>query len=762
MEIGCNGTRSETDEEAMVSAARRMGFGTGSDLTASHLLFGFSLSLIIGMLGEGLNSIELLTIGTTYHLILQRIYRQLMLIGIISFMMSFFIENEKNQTYPLPISTGFMNGFHFSDLTLFITSIYFCLQGFLTILISKYLSILWNRSSKILTNELQMDLDKILSHHQQQTSFSLWKRRFYPFHTTRNQVEFRIFQSIFTSAYQISTKHTELDFCLFLIMTHENNVMNIINFDSWKIILILFLIGLGSMKVQFYQSSCMNPVCEAEEEIWIFTCCGVVIFILSVLLFYWGRLSEILLIQKSGVENIDDYPVFLMVESKMQIQFEKNVLKTSNVKSAINELMVEAESAKLEAEAKKRKHPIGRLKQTARLISTINTTTRPLKKTPSPTIDVPIPERESDSEVKPFTPPRSERPLRLSPMPSTAPLPPHSPKSSSSAQGMLKYILPTRGSSDIRQETCDLEITGGAEAKVDFFSKINPMNLFSNQTSVVVPIAADIEAQDPAPIETHSPMHRRDDHPPSYCIELEGHQRPRSNSSSNRSPWKKARQLLRKFSSVEGDNAHEKKKIKTKIKTNYSHQKFPDVFPFHRPEIFYLLLHALITCNSLYLALWTTNFAIIANRSDQRGHTAMLIILSILPAVLAFPFVSQAIKSSSILKAVTKLDLDVLSAVVEQTEARIHVLKTFRENLTNFLVEVNGSEFVHRIAVNQLYEEFNVNCDGLTYEEFLDLIQGCHLHITKSQTKLIYDEMDINQDGSVTMEVRLVESWSEC
>jgi hypothetical protein len=607
VEIGCNGTNSDPhSDDDQISAAQMMGFGSGSNLSAYHLIFGFSLSMILGAIGEGLDVIETITHGTTYHLMLQRIYRQMMLIGLISFGLSFVTLGGS------PFPTGFMNGFEFGDYTLFITAIYFCLQGLWTMVTSIGLGNAWDRASKITTEELQIDVER------SNDSSRLWKRMFYPFNVTRNQVEFRIFQSIFSSSYSISTKHSELDFGLFLKMTHENNLMNIIDFDSWKGVLILVLIGVAAIKVQLYHSSCTNPVCEAEEEIWIFTCCGVVILILSMLLFYWGRRSEMLLIQKSGVESIDDYPVFLMVESQMQIQFEKNVLKTSNVKSAINELMVEAESTKLEAESKKRKHTVGRLKQTARLVATINTTTRP---TPSPR-DLPLPlqDSHSDSEVKTYSPPNSHRSFHLSPTPSAPPLHLQSffNTPQSSRRGMLLF-LSSRGSNNFRQETCELEVTGDPEPKViqpNFFSRMSSRNLFSNRTPVVVPVVpvlADIEAP-PPPIETHSPLHRLQpkSHPSnSYApapaeVELDGgHQRPRSNSSSNSSPWKKTRHLLRKLSS--GDNDHEKKKIKTKIKTNFNQQKFPDVFLLHSPDTFYLILHAVITCNSLYLALWTTN-----------------------------------------------------------------------------------------------------------------------------------------------------------
>jgi hypothetical protein len=742
-------------------------FGIGSHLNSSQLFLGFVIvSIILALSGEGLNILEEFTKGTTYHLMLQRIYREIMMMGLLSFGLSLVLLAG------VPFPHGLMIAFEFGDLTLFMTSIHFCFQGLWVMFVSIGLGNAWDRASKITTEELLIDVER-----SNDTS-RLWKMLFYPFNVTRNQVEFRIFQSIFSSSYSISTKHTELDFGMFLKMTHENNLLHIIDFDITKWGLILFLVGVGSVKVELYHSTCTNPVCEAEEEIWVFTCCGVVILILSVLLFYWGRRSEMLLIQKSGVESIDDYPVFLMVESQMQIQFEKNVLKTSNVKSAINELMVEAESTKLEAESKKRKVLAGRFKQTARLVATVNTTARPIKDFGvSQTFPPVIQEHSgsSESEVKPFqalSPFGSQKSPHLSPVPSGIPLQVQTflPSPQTSAREILKTVFSSRGSTlgnefhDDKHEMA--EAAGLTNLQPSFLSLLSPSKIFSGRVSAAVVPVSDLEA--PMTAETNSPLHRHQHEsstPPPPCDPPSS--APISSESANQSrkpsqsPWKKAKQLLRQFSSADGENDNEKKekkKIKTKIKTNFNQQKFPDVFLFHSPETFYLMLHALITCNSLYLALWTTNFAIIANRGHRKGHTAMLIILSILPALFALPFVSQAIKSSSILKAVTKLNLDVVSSVVERTEARIHLLKSFRQNLTKFLIEVHGSEIVHRIAVNQLYEEFNHNCDGLTYEEFLEMLEGCRLYVPKNQTKKIYGEIDINQDGAVTMEVRSLSS----
>jgi hypothetical protein len=711
---------------------------------------------------------------------LQRIYREIMMMGLMSFALSLALLAG------VPFPHGLMIAFEFGDLTLFMTSIYFCLQGLWVMFVSIGLGNAWDRASKITTEELQIDVENC------HASSRSWKRLFYPFSVTRNQVEFRIFQSIFSSSYSISTKHTELDFGLFLKITHENNLLHIIDFDITKWALILLLIGLAAVKVQFFHSSCSNPECEATEEIWVFTCCGVVVLLLSILLFYWGRKSEILLIQKSGVESVEDYPVFLMVESQMQAQFEKNALKTANVKTAINELMVEAESSKLEAESKKRKTNLFRTAQLVASLAAANKAAKDhalakLHSLGENGVDHPHAFDPHQGSLGPSHSLHSGGPLESKEQdghPSESLVKPYSPPSPRSR--LLSTKLPSSGLLDLPSRLSDQSSKfGDLETPHDHLgdgsdlvsappptpgaisSFISRLSLSHRSPAAVIP-EVDVEAAHPLSVMTESPLHQNQQEPFHFPDTLPPHPAlppqsdnppPPQKASGTSSPWKKAKQLLRQLSSTE--DTHERKKIKSKIKTNYQQQRFPDVFLLQSPEAYYTLLHSIITCNSLYLALWTTNFAIIANRGHHPAHSALLIVLSLLPALFALPFISQAIKSSSILKAVTKLNLDVVSSVVEKTETRIKVLEDLRRKLTHHLEKETQDMVIGKAEINSLYEQYNLeNPCGLSREEFIELLEGSRIHYTRHKCRTIFTALDLNRDGFISMEVPSLLSYS--
>jgi len=351
----------------------------------------------------------------------------------------------------------------------------------------------------------------------------------------------------------------------------------------------------------------------------------------------------------------------------------------------------------------------------------------------------------------------------------------------------------------------DLSMEDEGDSHSSFLEKLSPLKFFQNHAKII-PLFAhddradnennmisdnhpntnhpfDIESQQQQhypsqqhnpfhngtqPLETHSPLHKEGNIafpfplPPSINNNISNNKNnlhidaTNVNTSGPSGPsslrkgnsWQKAKQLLRKLSSEEIES--ERKKVKSKMKTNFRRQKFLDIFLFQNPELYYLMLQCLIASNAFYLALWTTNFAIVANRGHNYRLTAAEIILSILPALFSLPFIAQAIKSSSILKAVTKLNLDVVATVVEKTENRIKVIEDLRHKLAHHL---RDGQDVSKAGINGLYEKYNFQDPaGLTKSEFIEMLEGCRIHYTNQKCRTIFSALDINQDGFLSME----------
>ena len=318
-------------------------FGVASELGGAALWVGFcSVAAYLLLFGGLLDKLETMTAGTSYHLVLQRIYREIMMVGFCSF--TFTILNQTNTELPF----GLIKAFGFADICLFAMSSFFCLQGVFIMLASVRQAQNWNVASQIPAEELLHNMSVWeLSHPL------TWRARYFPFCPTREQVEFRILKSIFAAAYNIKASHAEFDFSIFLRMTHESNIVRIIDISFKHWVYILLLTGFASLKLHFWNSGCSSEECEDQEDIKIFTICGSVYGFLSVVVWLWGRILELRLIKSAGVEGVDDYSIFLMTEFRTEQNLSDCAATPVVVKDVISDFLKEKEVHEIKSKEEK-------------------------------------------------------------------------------------------------------------------------------------------------------------------------------------------------------------------------------------------------------------------------------------------------------------------------------------------------------------------------------------------------------------------------
>lgn len=308
-------------------------FGVGSELGGGSLWIGFfSVAAYLLIFSGLLDKLEKMTFGTSYHLMLQRIYREIMMVGLGSF--AFTILNQTNTVLPF----GMSQAIGFADICCFAMASFFCLQGVVIMVLSIKQAQNWNVASQIPAEELLHNMSV-----WEQSNTLRWRARYLPFCPTREQVEFRVLKSIFATAYNIKASHSEFDFSIFLRMTHEKNILKIIDisYKNWLFILVLLL--FAALKLHFWESGCTTESCEIKEDISMFAICGSVTGVLSIALWIWGRLLELRLISSVGVQDVDDYPIFLMTEFRTEETLSNCATSPLLVKDVISNFMREQE-----------------------------------------------------------------------------------------------------------------------------------------------------------------------------------------------------------------------------------------------------------------------------------------------------------------------------------------------------------------------------------------------------------------------------------
>ena len=768
-------------------------FGHGTSISGWHVFIGFAVVAAYMAVGsEGLNFIENQTTGTSYHLMIQRIYREIMMMGLSSFIWT--IVNAAGAVIP----EGLYVGLQFADYTAFTMALYFCTQGIFIMVGSMRQAEAWERASKISSEELQIDVERA-------QNTRMWHWVYMPFSVARDQVEFRMLQSIFSSAYNISTRHTELNFGLFLQMTHETNLLNIIDFSNAKWALVIVITGIVAIKLSLFQTSCSDKSCAVEEEIWTLTICGMVNMLFALLVSYWGRQSEIKLLGVAGVDCVDDYPVFLMVESKMHELLARNVVKSDCVKTAIAELVTEQETTKIEESQKRsrkrqmsmsvvanrRRSSIGGMggsQISMRRFSTVRVIPGACDQHDS------VRSNEVSTHGVSSTPcvgsvSHSESSSRIS-VESIRSCGCQLPSASGDATASVNDHLVAFHPRDIlrRKSTLgdgftvenrtvpqlddlmamDLEGEGeGTEGEGTEGMIGTPTH---EDHTVAIAGGGDIEAG-AAEVEEASPEPRNSmmgdalTNAALVAANLVGGLASRIDSAGGalvNGP--SARGMLGKALSGHTESHRgrrmrhdEMQKFKRNMQSNFGHQNFTDVFVFGRPQVFYNCIDWVITCNSLYLAWWTTNFVISANNADGEGSVTALALISLVPPMLTFPVISYAIKSSTILKALSSLNLDVVATVVEKTESNLTAVEGLRTKLSHLLVpddHATDATTALKDGMMTIFEDFSENQFSLSYEEFLAMLTDFRIHYTSQKSRTIFRSLDINMDGTISIEVR--------
>ena len=749
-------------------------FGHGSSLSGWYLCIGFLLvAIYMTLANTGLNFLEAFTTGTTYNLMLQRMYREMMMMGLSSFVWTIVSASGT----PLPVNL--LMGFQYADVNAFTMSLYFCFQGVFIMASSVGQARAWDRASKISSEELQIDVVYAENTYR-------WRWNYLPLCRTRDLVEFRILQSIFSSAYSISTRHSELDFGLFLKITHETNLLGIIDFSTEKWVLVLVLTCLASIKIGLYESACTTPACEAREEIYIFTICGSLNLFISFLLFIWGRQSELRLLSTSGIEGVDDFGVFMMVESKMNRLLERNVAKHEFVKTAIVELVTEAETSKLEKSDKlrsERKQTLSKIAQfvprkparvwfergrNSKGVQDIQSTGSSGGNSCSPPMEhlrggaggysevfhgltelSGIAEMSEAADIE-SGPPMGREGAEQGPESAATPYvpSPHNTRSSLCANG------------DAAQKT---DKPSAAIAAATMAAKRALSSCRSNQYLRSATLGEGFQVYQEEDVSDGEGENGGDGGRiwsvstggDATATTLPPLDRKSSLKGSVHSVFKDLTMKLGTGRALpkmgETGASASRHNFKSKMKKHYQRQNFKEVFVFGRPDVFYMLIDFVIACNSLYLAWWSTNFVMVAFRGDVIHYSVLLAILSLLPAVFTFPLVSQAIKSSSILKAISKLNLDVLAAVVDKTEHKTKILADFREKL---LSQMSDPSRTPKQQLLDIFAQYDVdNSRQLTREEFRSMLSSFRIHYPPQKWKFVFNALDLDQDSLLSLEV---------
>jgi len=174
--------------------------------------------------------------------------------------------------------------------------------------------------------------------------------------------------------------------------------------------------------------------------------------------------------------------------------------------------------------------------------------------------------------------------------------------------------------------------------------------------------------------------------------------------------------------------------------------KMKSVYLFKSEIVQEKLLDLALLFNCFYIAVFCANYAYVAlEKYSNLGPVYFL--LCLVPGFLSFYICGMCVKTHSILAAISHIDLEVIGAVVDETEDTLAVGKAAFAQVLEKL-EIQGIDMK---ACNEIFKEFDLNGDGtLNLKELRSCLANLGVHLPAHKFKQLFRLVDVDRDGKIS------------
>jgi hypothetical protein len=213
------------------------------------------------------------------------------------------------------------------------------------------------------------------------------------------------------------------------------------------------------------------------------------------------------------------------------------------------------------------------------------------------------------------------------------------------------------------------------------------------------------------------------------------------------------------------DNEVQIEALRMKLKrSGVGHVKYRSVFLFGLHKLVPFVTSMLLTLSALYFSFWVTVGIFLACDTSQNIATQFFwIIAPGIPVLLWLPVLSMAIKSSTILKAVTQLEQDNIVSTITRTQSVNEYLKIFRKCILSILAKKGGEGKERQLFRSHFYEfcgkgrkhhHDHDTAITVSFEDFKVILHNARFFLERSMMYSMFCCLDINLSGDIDFEVR--------
>ena len=655
--------------------AAENGYGTMSYINSFQLFVSFTVVVIFAAISdEALNKLEEWAHAAGFQELFQRVYRELMIMGIASFAIQIMSSSSGG---------GFGSweyAYYFSDNMIFLISSFFCLQGIGVMAMSLVEAKSWDRASKIPTEELLMDVENEIRN----KTFS-WKKLWYPFNTTRNQVEFRAFKMLFTKVYKINCDGGVFKFGYFLRLSHQRNVISAIDITPMKWLTVVVLVGLISLYYEFDIYDCKNSKCNEAFAVYSFIVFGFVVVIAAAILCRVARMYEIRLLKLVGIHDVDDYDIYLQSEAQIIAAMQKALVDAHVVLDVLSQLQAETES-QTTADINEKRYGDAR-----NFFSTFFSIFRAERISPAvpssktsiwSTLSSPVRALSSPFKSQSFFSPSDSEDVDPNHV-SRAYV--HEPEITNENDLENPHPKDTDFENRVTEFQNSIKYEDGQIDSTDTVSVTNKNP--SNDTAIrhrrrksIFDVAVEKKVMESVVVKLKGGRHS----PVKQTASLSVKSASQKTMPTDDKLFEKHKQFYRK----ELDRGAEYLK------------NFRSIFFRSQPEFFFNCVHMIMLCNSLYMAWWITTLIFYITNAEQADYAVVILsLITLLPPVLIFPLLTLLVRGTTIFKALMRLDPLVVIKALTKAEEMQGAIAALQQNIR--IRYLFNFRFIHTFDISQ-------------------------------------------------------------
>eukprot|EP01034_Spumella_vulgaris_P022807 gene22807-28972_t len=178
---------------------------------------------------------------------------------------------------------------------------------------------------------------------------------------------------------------------------------------------------------------------------------------------------------------------------------------------------------------------------------------------------------------------------------------------------------------------------------------------------------------------------------------------------------------------------------------------FSDIYFFGKPLWFFRAVELCIMFNCLYLALWVTNFIKIATELDISISWQIITqICMAIPFIVVIPAIGFIAKTSSLLTAISELNLEVVQEVLVETEDTNVLLDELRRKMLERIESITTVDMDKMQIIHGLFAEIDQDGSGsIDKIEFRVLLRALKLTYSDQRFKRLYRAVDSDGDNKI-------------